>query len=354
MSFVRLPGTVENLYSELLDQLRAADAAAAAGGVGGSLVTKTIRGRAYWYLQRSEGTRKRQIYLGPDDSPFVERVRTSMGSLSATSADQSGRRELVAMLAAGGMFRESAPVGTVLRVLSESSIFRAGGVLVGTQAFSTLANLLGVVFDRGSSRTADVDIAHDTTIPVALDDEQTEDGFIESLRRADPGFFGVPGMDVGDPSTSFSVRGRDLRVDFLTPDRSRGQRKKPVLLEHLGCAAQPLLRLEYLIEDPIDAVVVAGAGIRVNVPQPARFAFHKLWVAAQRPASESSKARKDFRQAESILEVLVDDRPGDVSAAFEALTPHKTMLRQVRAQVARLDGGMREQLDPLLALREGR
>lgn len=348
MAFLRLPEMMQTLYAELLDQLRVADAAAAAGGVGGSLVSKTIRGRDYWYLQRSEGTRKRQIYLGAEGSSFVGQVRSSMESYSSTAADQTRRRELVAMLATGGMFRESAPVGTVLRVLADASIFRAGGVLVGMQAFNTLANLLGVAFDKAAARTADVDIAHDTTIPVALDDRQTEDDFVQSLRKADPGFFALPGIDVRDPGTSFSVRGRDLRVDFVTPDRSRGQRSKPILLEHLGCAAQPLLRLEYLIDDPIDAVVVAGTGVRVNVPQPARFAFYKLWVAAQRPVSEAAKSRKDVRQAVAILDVLVDDRPGDVTAAYAALTRGKSMIRQVRAQIARFDAGLHDRLDPLL------
>lgn len=299
-------------------------------------------------LQRSEGARKRQIYLGPDGSPFVEQVRTSIENHSATPADQARRRELVAMLAAGGMFRESASVGTVLRVLADASIFRAGGVLVGTQAFTTLANMLGVVFEKAASRTADIDIAHDTTIPIALDGKQTEDEFLESLRRADPGFFAVPGVDVRDPSTSFSVRGRDLRVEFVTPDRSRGRRTKPLMLEHLGYAAQPLPQLDYLIEDPIDAVVVAGAGVRVGVPQPARFAFHKLWLAAQRPVSESAKSRKDLRQAASILDVLAGDRPDDVTSAYAALLPRRTMLRQVRSQLARLDEALRSRLDPLL------
>jgi hypothetical protein len=337
VTFVRLPETVQTLYAELLDQLRAADAEASAGDFRGSLVSKLIRGRTYWYLQKSEGAAKRQIYLGTDSSPIVERVRAGVERRVAVASDEARRRDLVTMLAAGGMFRESAAIGTVLRVLADASVFRAGGILVGTQAFTCLANMLGVSFEKSSSRTADIDVAHDTTIPVALDQRRTEADLLAALRQGNPGFFAVPGLDVRDPSTSFHVRGRDLRVDFLTPDRSHGKSRKPVVLQHLGCAAQPLRGLDYLIEESVDAAAIVGSGVRVNVPLPARFAFHKLWVAAERPVSESAKARKDLRQAAALLEVLSSDRPGDVSAAFAALATRRSMLRRVKAQFRRLD-----------------
>lgn len=43
-SFTRLSESVQTLYAELLDQLRAADADAIAGNFQGSLVSKEIRG----------------------------------------------------------------------------------------------------------------------------------------------------------------------------------------------------------------------------------------------------------------------------------------------------------------------
>jgi hypothetical protein len=64
------------------------------------------------------------------------------------------------------------------------------------------------------------------------------------LRAAEPRFFAVPGFDPREPSTSFKVRERDLRVDFLVPGRGT----RPVLLRHLKTAAQPLPGLEYLLE----------------------------------------------------------------------------------------------------------
>ena len=51
----------------------------------------------------------------------------------------------------------------------------------------------------------------------------------------------------------------------------------------------------------------------------ARFAFHKLLVATLRPAAFQSKAEKDVVQACEVLEVLISERPGDLSLAWEDL-----------------------------------
>jgi len=342
----RLPETVHTLYAELLDQLRGADAEAALADVKGTFVSKTIRGRVYWYEQRSEGSAKRQIYLGPESQELLERIESSAAGRRDRQADEKRRRELVTMLAAGGMFRESAAVGTVLRVLSEASVFRAGGVLVGTQAFTTIANLLGVAFDRESLRTADVDVAYDATIQLGIP-ERDDLTRLSRLQSEDPAFFAVPGIDVREPSTSFKVRGRDLRVDLLTPSRG-GSGGKPVVLPHLGVAARPLRGLDYLIEESIAAAVLAGSSVLVNVPAPARYALHKLWLSSQRPPSEAAKARKDLRQAEQLLEVLAEDRPEDVSAAAQELMERKTMMRSVRSAVRKMSESLQETLDRLI------
>lgn len=348
MSYVRLPESVHTLYAELLDQVRAADTEAALGGTRGSYVSKEIRGRTYWYLQKSEGARKRQLYLGRETPELLEQINSATNHRSNIAPDESRRRELVSMLATGGMFRDSAATTTVIRVLAEASVFRAGGVLVGTQAFTCIANMLGVSFEKESLRTADIDVAHDTAIPVGLSEQPPDGDLLIRLRSADRAFFAVPGLDAREASTSFKVRGRDLSVDFLTPDRSRGKNTKPVVLAHLGIAAQPLYGLEFLIDEPVDATVVGGSGIRVNVPSPGRFAFHKLWVSAERPSSEAAKSRKDLRQAAQVLEVLLDDRPEDIASAYKVLARRSRILRKVRSRFKMLDPTLLERLAPLL------
>ena len=346
MAYVRLAESVQTLYAELLDQLRAADAEAAMQGLSGTFVSKTIRGRTYWYLQKSEGAAKRQIYLGPDSPQLRERMDSAADHRAGAAADEKRRAEIVRMIEAGRMLRETAAIGVVLRILADASVFRAGGVLVGTQAFTAIANMLGVSFEQASLRTADVDVAHDRSIPLGLQEPPVD--LLERLRTHDPAFFAVPGLDSREPSTSFSVRGRDLRVDFLTPAAGSRASTRPVYLPHLRVAAQPLYGLDYVMEQSVDAAVIAGSGILVNVPTPARFAFHKLWVASERPASEAAKARKDLRQAEQVLEVLADDRPDDLTAAWEALARRRTLLRGAKASFRKLAPELVERLKRLL------
>ncbi|MEA2489659.1 MAG: hypothetical protein QOH21_1451 [Acidobacteriota bacterium] len=346
--FTRLSDSAQTLYAELLDQMRVAAAEAAIGDTAGSFVSKEIRGNTYWYLQKSEGARKRQIYVGRDSAELRKRIEAANDQRLDAASDEKRRRELISMLTAAGLFRESAAITTVLQILGDAGVFRAGGVLVGTQAFSCTANLLGVRFDQQSLRTADVDVAHDDSIPLGLSASDASGGdVLARLRAAEPRFFAIPGLDVREPSTSFKVRGRDLRVDFLTPARSR-QSPAPVLLPHLGVAAQPLAGLDYLLEEPIDAVVVAAAGVHVQVPSPARFALHKMWVASQRPASEQAKVQKDLRQAEQLLDVLSLDRPDDISVAYASLSRRGSMLRVVRRAWKGLPDELQERLHALI------
>jgi hypothetical protein len=346
VTFTRLSESAQTLYAELLDQLRAADAEAAVRGLSGTFVSKTIRGRTYWYLQRSEGAAKRQIYVGAESPELLAQIEAATTHRTNVAADEKQRRDIVRMLEAGGMFRETAAIGVVLRILADASVFRAGGVLVGTQAFTAIGNMLGVSFAKASLRTADVDVAHDTSIPLGLQEPPVD--MLERLRAHDPAFFAVPGLDSREPSTSFSVRGRDLRVDFLTPAGGRHGNMKPIYLPHLRVAARPLHGLGYLIDQSVDAAVIAATGIRVNVPTPARFAFHKLWVAAERPVSEAAKSRKDLSQAEQVLEVLAADRPADLSAAWAELARRRSLLGGVKKSLKMLAPAVLERLLPIL------
>jgi hypothetical protein len=124
-------------------------------------------------------------------------------------------------------------------------------------------------------------------------------------------------------NTSFKIRGQELRVEFLKP---------------------PLRFLDYLIETPAQAVVVGGAGVLVNVPDPARFALHKLWISARRNVSEQTKALKDLRQAGALLEVLLADRPADVERAWEALLRTKSPAAAMRKAIHRLPPELQEAL----------
>ena len=150
------------------------------------------------------------------------------------------------------------------------------------------------------------------------------------------GFLPAPGLDPASPSTSFKVRGQSLRVDLLTPV-ARPQ-PEPVILPRFAAAAQPMLFLDYLIESPWRAAVVDGGVVAVNVPDAARFALHKLLAAGERPAVMQAKREKDLLQAAQVLEVLNEDRPGDLALAWEALGARgKSWMARVSKSVPALD-----------------
>jgi hypothetical protein len=333
--FQRLPESVQTLYAELLEQTIHAEAEAALlKAPQGTFVSKVIKGGTYWYLQRTEGDRRRQHYLGRESPALLAWMEQVREARSRSADDETQRANLCSMLAAGGAATESAPVVKVLSLLADSGVFRMGGVLVGTQAFVAYGNMLGVRFDRQSLRTQDVDVAQDRAIGIALSQEAGAVDVQQALTGSGLGFFPVPALDPRRPSTSFKIRGRELRVDFLTP-LFGPESDKAIFLPALGVSAHPLRLLDYLIESPAQAVVVGGAGVLVNVPDPARFAFHKLWVSTRRSVSEQTKALKDLRQAGDLLAVLLEDRPADVDRAWEPLLA-RPVAKAVRQAIHRL------------------
>jgi hypothetical protein len=350
MPFQRLPESVQTLYAELLEQAIHAQAEAAVSGAPpGSFVSKTIKGGTYWYLQRMEGDRKRQVYLGKESPSLLAWMEEVRHARAQSAADEAQRARLSSMLIAGGAATESAAMAKVLQLLAESGVFRMGGVLVGTQAFMAYGNMLGVRFDQQTLRTQDVDLAQDRTIGIALSEETAPVNVEQTLTGSGLGFFPVPALDPRQPSTSFKIRGREMRVDFLTP-LFGPESTAPVFLPSLGVSAHPLRFLDYLIERPAQAVLVTGAGILVNLPDPARFAFHKLWISQRRPVSEQTKAAKDLRQAGDLLEVLLEDRPGDVLLAWEVLSRHAGQRKAVVAAMTRLAPDLQGRLSARLTI----
>lgn len=341
---LRLPVSVQTQYAELVQQLLHA---AGAGPIrrGGSLVHKVIRGRKYWYLQQ-DGPVRRQAYLGPDGedlAPVLSRVREELERSRSASAD---RAALVSMLRAGGAWTVSVAEARLLSFLEGAGLFRLGGVLAGTHAFATFANVLGVRWATATVGTRDVDVAHDERIALALSEDFGAVDFEAARRDTVTGaeLWPIPSFDPKAPSTSFKMLGTELHVDLLTPMRGK-ERTAPVRIPALNAAAYPLRFLDYLIEDSIPAAIVGGDGVLVNLPSPARFALHKLLVASKRPVSHATKARKDLAQAEQVLRVLLEDREGDVRRAFTDLRARGTgWLTPFRAGLRKLPDALVEQL----------
>ena len=312
----RLEPDVSTLYAELIDQLTAADARRSIGQAAGSFVTKVIKGQEYYYFQHSApGGTLKQTYLGRKGSALDELARRFTVERADFEADRASIERLCALLRVGGAAVTDAGSARVIAALADSAVFRLGGVLVGTHAFIVMNNMLAVRWADGLLRTDDVDVAGERVLAIAVPDDKAD--IPAALESLEMGFLPVPGLSPKEPATSFKVRGRSLRVDLLTP--ATGRTKGPVFIPRFGAAAEPLRYLDYLLEDAQHAAVIDGGGVLVQVPQPARFALHKLLVARSRPAVFQTKADKDLRQAGHLIEVLSEDRPGDLALALEAL-----------------------------------
>ncbi|MBK5967617.1 MULTISPECIES: GSU2403 family nucleotidyltransferase fold protein [Thiorhodovibrio] len=312
----RLSLTARTLYAELLDlALIEADQGLFAH-LPGSVVQKRIRGSSYLYFQhRTLNGQTRQIYLGPDTEPTRERA-VRLRALAAQRAEhRQGLQEVAAaFLAAGGHHTEHAPM-RILRAFADAGVLRPGSanpVLVGTHAFAALGNMLGVRW-ASQMQTQDMDLAAGMDVDLAIPPEMPPIGSV--LERLDMGFLPVPALDPRAASTSFHVRGQSLRVDLLTPLIGK-PRAADVFVPGLGAAAQPLRFLDYLIEAPVPAVMLGKRDlVLVNVPDPARFAWHKLLVSEERCLAMAAKRAKDRAQAAQLIRVLKEEAPEQLAKA---------------------------------------
>lgn len=314
-SFTRLTLTAQTLYAELLEQTMALEASRSAANLSGTFTKRVVKGRTYhYYVYRDVSGKFRQVYLGADSEQvrgFVERIRTEKRQVSA---DFKRVEELCAALQATGAMVTPHAHAKVIQALADSGLFRFGMVMVGTHAFAVIGNLLGVRWSA-AERTQDVDFVYDPDIDVGVADAE-ELNISDVLKKLEMGFVPVPKLNHRHPSTSFRVRGKELRVDFLTPMKGKPQ-EQPVHLPHLHAAADPLRYLDYLIEKPQHGAIIANRGILVNVPNPGRYALHKMIVSQVR--QNRTKADKDIHQAAQLCEVLLESKPGDLSLAWKAL-----------------------------------
>jgi hypothetical protein len=108
----------------------------------------------------------------------------------------------------------------------------------------------------------------------------------------------------------------ELAIEFLVPEKGRGSHK-PFPLKELGVNAQPLRYLHLLARKLIHAEV---DGIKISLPHPVVFAFHKLIISALR--KDEDKAAKDVEGALKILKAVMDKgQRAVVKITFDSLLP---------------------------------
>jgi len=273
-------------------------------GTPGTLALRTITGQGYWY-------RRYKAVVGKEAEDFICRqddqdARQAMQDrISAALWMQSQVRQLRTL----GMQVADKDAGRLLVELHNRQLFAGGLTLVGTLAFMSLLNDLGAV--AIAARTQDIDLARRQTLKLAA-----PVSFLETVQATLLDFHPVPGLVPSAPSTSVKRRGAEgLRVDVLVPGEEIGG-VKPV--PELAWHGQTVPFFDYLLQAPRAGAVLAGGHcIPANLPEPARFVWHKLYSSTKRH-SDTAKARKDLQQAAVLAAVLSDLEDGALEEAAAA------------------------------------
>jgi hypothetical protein len=273
-------------------------------GTPGTLTLRAITGQSYWY-------RRYKAVAGKEVEDFVcrqddEAARQTMHErINAAIWMQSQVRQLRTL----GMQVGDKDAARLLVELYNRRLFAGGLALVGTLAFMSLLNDLGAVVT--AARTQDIDLARRQALKLAAPVP-----FLEAVQATLLEFFPVPGLTPSALSTSVKRPGAEgLRVDVLAPGEELGS-VKPV--PELAWHAQTVPFFDYLLQAPRAGAVLAGGHcIPANLPDPARFVWHKLYSSTKRH-SDTAKARKDLQQAAVLAAVLADLEGGALEEAATA------------------------------------
>jgi hypothetical protein len=306
------------LYADLLQQVAASTVPA------GSVRTQNVKGKEYLKANTTVGAERRTIYIGNAADPDAKLRAQAM---SEEMERARSRRQTIGLLRRAGFPAPSTELGRALEALASANLFRKGVVLVGTAAYQCYSPMVGVILPATSMMTRDLDLATASLVlsaefeerptAAAADDDQAR-GSVQSLegilRRADPTFQALLGLDPKTLPSHFRA-GSGFLVDVLVPQRSRRD-TNPMPIPGLRAGGTPLQYLAWLINDPSPAVALYGSGVFVRVPQPARFAVHKL-ILAQKRHSDAIKRQKDLAQAHSLIEALRNSEPHAFEDAME-------------------------------------
>ena len=280
----------------------------------GKPVLKNINGRSYWYDRYRLGTRIADRYVGEDTADLRARIDRHAEIRAAEKGAERERSRLVRLLRAEGFLPVGVMSGQLPTALARAGAFRLGVTLVGSLAFRFYEGELGVRIGADRSATAmDVDIASFERLSLAIDD-RADPALPEVLSEFS--FDPVPGSDRPNDVWQWRHTNQQTLVEFLTPsfEDEEGIRKLPAL----GVKARALHHLNYLIAEPLRAAILYRRGALVQIPQPARFAIHKLIVAdRRRHGPDTRKAFKDRAQAAFLVRILAEDQPDALAEACE-------------------------------------
>ncbi|MEI6825200.1 MAG: GSU2403 family nucleotidyltransferase fold protein [Desulfuromonadales bacterium] len=306
----------QTLYAELLEMMQIVEASRTISSLKGSFSIKENKGCEYVYFRAySPIGHLDEIYIGKRNDQTESLMRDYTEGRADVDEMREKLKRLSIQIQAGIKTTTDKNMMRVIRSLADSGVFRNEGVMVGTHAFQAAGLMLGVSWAAGTAMTTDVDLALGRNVSVAI--PMIDSDIPAALDSLHLGFYAVPRLNNKEPSTNFAIRKSQLRLDVLTPKTSNSE--APVFIKRFNCAAQPLSYLSYLMDSPVPSVLLDTNPVLINIPQPVRYALHKLIISQVRDIASDAKRPKDLHQAYQILSVLKENRPFDIQPAWQNL-----------------------------------
>lgn len=322
--YMELSPSAQTAYAQVVDHAMMATMHRTVADLAGTFARKTVAGREYWYFQYRElseldsSSKVRQIYLGPRSARLDRLIAAKQdGRLTGKNGNASSPSQF-AMQAnsavALGNFAIAPQQLKVLKRLDEYGYFSAGGVLVGTHAFACYGNMFGVAWGN-FQLTQDIDFAYSgRSLSVALPSD-LQVNIHDAITSLEMGFLPSAKLNGMAGGTYVVPESPDFRLDFLTT--CGREQTELVHFPNLNLAMVPLKFMEFSLEDLQQTVVLSNDGaVLVNIPNPARFALHKLIVAGERGGAFVSKIRKDLWQAAALLTYMSEHQPRALGEAW--------------------------------------
>jgi len=258
----------------------------------GYLINKHLKGQTYKYLRRKVSGRSFYKYIGPEKSPYVDKVSKEIKQSKNDLIELRRTKDALKKLRAKDMNHVdfTARIRELFQLMDKEGLWDEGLQLIGSWCFKFYQNYLGVEYYP--ERTVDVDFAVRipyTGTPTKIGEKLKEMGFQEDRSTQDG---------------SIVYRGGDIMVEFLKDRKGDGKKEGDPSIRELDIAPQSVPYLKILLENP-ETCQFKDLG-KITAPSMPAFLAHKLIVVGKR--RDKGKKEKDLRQAQAVARAVLQDQ----------------------------------------------
>ena len=295
----------------------------------GSIVKKKINGDFYYYLKYRKGKKIVDEYLGKE---FPQELSDKLDERKKLEVELKNIREAIKILSKrkNNEIDLIEPVRTILKKFYEEGLWEEGFEIVGSWCFLLYQKYLD--FPKYPLKTNDLDIL----VPIPYRGRVFDiSEFFKSL-----GF-----RENFNPDGSIFYTLPHIKIEFLAPQKR--EQKFANQIKSLNIAPQALRFMKILLDYPMTLKI--GRGIKINVPSPAAFFFHKILISKRR--KNKGKREKDIRQAVYTGKyILINEREKLIDIWEKLPSSWKTKIKTVLKGTLRSFPQERNTINAILSL----